>query len=40
VLSLVRLTDLKGIHAVEPVKNAKKSFVIVIGAAKSASAWS
>jgi len=34
VLSLVRLTDLKGIHAVEPVKNAKKSFVIVIGAAE------
>ncbi len=34
VLSLVRLTDLKGIHAVEPVKNSKKSFVIVIGAAE------
>jgi len=34
VLSLVRLNNLKGIHAVEPVKNSKKSFVIVIGAAE------
>ncbi len=34
VLSLVRLNDLKGIHAVEPAKTAKKSFVIVIGAAE------
>jgi two-component system chemotaxis sensor kinase CheA len=34
VLSLVRLNDLKGIHAVEPAKAAKKSFVIVIGAAE------
>jgi two-component system chemotaxis sensor kinase CheA len=34
VLSLVRLNDLKGIHAVEPVKAAKKNFVIVIGAAE------
>jgi two-component system, chemotaxis family, sensor kinase CheA len=32
VLSLVRLNDLKGIHAVEPAKTAKKNFVIVIGA--------
>jgi two-component system chemotaxis sensor kinase CheA len=34
VLSLVRLNDLKGIHAVEPAKTAKKNFVIVIGAAE------
>ena len=34
VLSLVRLNDLKGIHAVEPAKAAKKNFVIVIGAAE------
>jgi two-component system chemotaxis sensor kinase CheA len=34
VLSLVRLNDLKGIHAVEPGKAAKKNFVIVIGAAE------
>ena len=34
VLSLVRLNDLKGIHAVEPAKVAKKNFVIVIGAAE------
>ena len=34
VLSLVRLNNLKGIHAVEPIKNSKKSFVIVIGAAE------
>jgi two-component system chemotaxis sensor kinase CheA len=34
VLSLVRLNDLKGIHAVEPTKVAKKNFVIVIGAAE------
>ena len=34
VLSLVRLSDLKGIHAVEPAKNPKKNFVIVIGAAE------
>src|SRR5439155_13189528 len=34
VLSLVRLSDLKGIHAVDPVKNSKKNFVIVIGAAE------
>jgi two-component system chemotaxis sensor kinase CheA len=34
VLSLVRLNNLKGIHAVELVKNSKKSFVIVIGAAE------
>ncbi len=34
VLSLVRLNDLKGIHAVDPAKTAKKNFVIVIGAAE------
>jgi two-component system, chemotaxis family, sensor kinase CheA len=34
VLSLVRLNSLKGIHAVEPAKNPKKNFVIVIGAAE------
>ena len=34
VLSLVRLNDLKGIHAVERAKAAKKNFVIVIGAAE------
>ena len=34
VLSLVRLSNLKGIHAVEPAKVAKKNFVIVIGAAE------
>jgi two-component system chemotaxis sensor kinase CheA len=34
VLSLVRLNDLKGIHAVELAKAAKKNFVIVIGAAE------
>jgi two-component system, chemotaxis family, sensor kinase CheA len=34
VLSLVRLSNLKGIHAVEPAKNPKKNFVIVIGAAE------
>ena len=34
VLSLVRLNNLKGIHAVEPVKDSKKNFVIVIGAAE------
>lgn len=34
VLSLVRLNDLKGIHAVETAKNEKKNFVIVIGAAE------
>jgi two-component system chemotaxis sensor kinase CheA len=34
VLSLVRLNDLKGIHAVETAKNQKKNFVIVIGAAE------
>ena len=34
VLSLVRLSDLKGIHAVEPAKKPKKNFVIVIGAAE------
>src|SRR5258705_3415977 len=34
VLSLVRLNDLKGIHAVEPSKTANKNFVIVIGAAE------
>jgi two-component system chemotaxis sensor kinase CheA len=34
LLSLVRLNDLKGIHAVEPAKAAKKNFVIVIGAAE------
>ena len=34
VLSLVRLNNMKGIHAVEPAKNPKKSFVIVIGAAE------
>lgn len=34
VLSLVRLSALKGIHAVEPHKAAKKTFVIVIGAAE------
>jgi two-component system, chemotaxis family, sensor kinase CheA len=33
VLSLVRLNTLKGIHAIEPEKKAKKNFVIVIGAA-------
>jgi two-component system chemotaxis sensor kinase CheA len=34
VLSLVRLDSLKGIHAVDPTKVAKKHFVIVIGAAE------
>jgi two-component system chemotaxis sensor kinase CheA len=34
VLSLVRLSNLKGIHAVAPAKNPKKNFVIVIGAAE------
>jgi two-component system chemotaxis sensor kinase CheA len=34
VLSLVRLNQLKGIHAVDPQKNAKKTFVIVIGTAE------
>jgi len=34
VLSLVRLSNLKGIHAVPPNKNSKKNFVIVIGAAE------
>jgi two-component system chemotaxis sensor kinase CheA len=34
VLSLVRLNDLKGIHAVQPAKAARKNFVIVIGAAE------
>jgi two-component system chemotaxis sensor kinase CheA len=34
VLSLVRLNNLKGIHAVEPAQNPKKNFVIVIGAAE------
>ena len=34
VLSLVRLSDLKGIHAVDPAKKPKKHFVIVIGAAE------
>jgi two-component system, chemotaxis family, sensor kinase CheA len=33
VLTLVRLSHLKGIHAVASPKNAKKSFIIVIGAA-------
>jgi two-component system chemotaxis sensor kinase CheA len=34
VLSLVRLNNFKGIHAVEPAKSGKKNFVIVIGAAE------
>ena len=34
VLSLVRLNDLKGIHAVGPAKASNKNFVIVIGAAE------
>ena len=33
VLTLVRLNNLKGIHAVSAPKNSKKSFIIVIGAA-------
>ena len=33
VLTLVRLNNLKGIHAVSTPKNSKKSFIIVIGAA-------
>jgi two-component system chemotaxis sensor kinase CheA len=34
VLTLVRLNDLKGIHAVDAPKAAKKNFIIVIGAAE------
>jgi two-component system chemotaxis sensor kinase CheA len=34
VLTLVRLNKMKGIHAVESDKQAKKNFVIVIGAAE------
>jgi len=34
VLTLVRLNRLEGIHAVEPAKQARKNFVIVIGAAE------
>ena len=34
VLTLVRLNRLQGIHAVEPAASAKRSFVIVIGAAE------
>ncbi len=33
VLTLVRLNDIKGIHAVSAPKTSKKSFIIVIGAA-------
>jgi two-component system chemotaxis sensor kinase CheA len=34
VLTLVRLNNLKGIHAVEPAKKVTKNFIIVIGAAE------